>query len=216
VPNKAKFSKETIIEAGLKLLKDEGWEGITPKKVAERLGASTMPIYSHFPTMTDFRKALVDEAWRMLEEYTLATYTGDPWVDQGIGYIRFARNHGQIFNCMHTGKIEEIQARRYHFWVKISENLTDYPLFQEKSPELVAWIRNLRSYLTYGIASSINRGLTPVWDNEELVEQMILLLSHVLLDGLSKRETKLINILELLPLEIREKVSRISLKPHLK
>ena len=146
--NKPKYNKDEIIEAGLKQLKYEGWEGITPKKVASRLGASTMPIFSHFPTMADLKKALVDEAWRMMEEYTLASYTGDPWVDQGIGYIRFARNHGHIFSCMHTGQIEEVQARRYQFWVKISENLTDYPLFQGKDPELVAWIRNLRSYLT--------------------------------------------------------------------
>ena len=97
-----------IIEAGLEQLKDGGWEGLTPKSVAKKLGASTMPIFSHFATMDEFRVAILDRAWEMHKEYVLANYTGDIWVDQGIGYVLFARDHAQLFSCMYYGKLQEI------------------------------------------------------------------------------------------------------------
>ncbi len=48
MPKKTKYTKATVIEAGLEQLKENGWEGITPKAVANKLGASTMPIFFPF------------------------------------------------------------------------------------------------------------------------------------------------------------------------
>ena len=212
MPNKPKFKREAVIEAGLSQLRDEGWAGLTPNKVAKRLGASTMPIYSHFPNMTDFKKTLMDRAWKMMEEYALADYTGDPWVDHGIGYILFARDNGQLFTSMHAEDTVAVQERRYQFWVTISRDLKDYPQFADIEPEIVGWIRNLRSFLVYGIAVSVNLGLTPVWEKEEVVKQMVSLCSEILLDGLYKQKQKLYGALELVPVDVRERISNISLK----
>jgi AcrR family transcriptional regulator len=131
MPNKQKFKRESVIEAGLNQLKDEGWDGLTPNKVAKRLGASTMPIYSHFPTMVDFKNALMDRAWKMMEAYALANYTGDPWIDHGIGYVLFVRDNGRLFASMHSEDTQVVQERRYQFWVTISKDLKDYPKFKD-------------------------------------------------------------------------------------
>ena len=212
MPNKPKFKRESIIEAGLQQLREEGWDGLTPNKVAKRLGASTMPIYSHFPNMAEFKKALMDTAWKMMEEYALADYTGDPWVDHGIGYVLFARDNGRLYTSMHAEDTEIVQERRYQFWVTISKDLKDYPKFNGLEPEVVGWIRNLRTFLSHGIAVSVNLGLTPIWEKEEVVKQMITLCSEILLDGLSKKKVQLYDALELVPLSARERISGISLK----
>ena len=212
MPNTPKFKKESIIKAGLDQLRDEGWEGLTPNKVAKRLGASTMPIYSHFPTMAHFKEELMDRAWKMMEAYALAEYTGDPWVDHGIGYVLFARDNGRLFTSMHAQKTAVVQERRYQFWVTISNDLKDYPPFKDMEPELAGWIRNLRSFLVYGVAVSVNLGLTPVWEKEAVVEQMVALCSEILLDGLARKKHKLYQTLDLIPLGVRERVSGIPLK----
>lgn len=212
MPNKIKFQKDSVMEAGLAQLRDEGWDGLTLNKVARRLGASTMPIYSHFTTMSDFKKALMDEAWKMMETYARAEYTGDPWVDHGIGYVLFARDNGRLFASMHAEDTDVVQERRYRFWVTISRDLEDYPAFKNMEPELVGWTRNLRSFLVYGVAVSVNLGLTPVWENEAVVKQMVAICSEILLDGLSRKKKKLYQALDLIPLGVRERVSGISLK----
>lgn len=210
--NKPKFTKESIIEAGLKQLKYMGWEGLTPQKVAKRLGASTMPIFSHFSSMEDYKKALLDRAWEIMHEYSQKKYTGDQWVDQSIGYMIFARDHGQIFNCMHSGKPEEVQIRRHQFWVFISKNIVDHPSFKGMDPEIAGWLRLLRTFLTYGIAVSVSSGLSPTFENEDVIKQMMSLCSELLLEGLPKKRDKLDNLLNLIPLDVRERISGISLK----
>ena len=195
MPKKTKFTKEAVIEAGMSQIKDNGWEGLTPKSVAKRLGASTMPIFSHFPTMAALREAILDRAWENLIEYTSRSYTGDVWVDQGVGYVLFARDHGRIFSCMHYGPPAEVQDRRYRFGASISDKLEDHPSFEGMNAKLVGQIRHLRALLTHGMAVAVSSGLTSLWDNEELVKQMMSLCSEVLCEGLSKREDKIDQIL---------------------
>jgi AcrR family transcriptional regulator len=210
--NKTKYTRADVIKAGLTRLEADGWEGLTPKKVAAELKASTMPIYSHFPTMVQFKKALMDEAWQMMEDYALASHTGDPWVDHGVGYVLFARDKGRLFTAMHTEKLEEVQERRYRFWQTISKELTGHLLFRDMEPELAGWVRNMRSFLVYGIAVSVNTGLTPVWENEEVIRQMVALCSEVLMEGLVQKKERLFNTLDLVPKDIRERVSGVKIK----
>lgn len=210
--NKTKYTKTDVIKAGLTLIEKKGWEGLTPKKVANQLGSSTMPIYSHFPTMAQFRKALMDEAWQMMTDYALSSYTGDPWVDHGVGYVLFARDKGRLFTAMHSEKLEEVQERRYQFWKIISKDLSGHPLFSQMEHELAGWIRNMRSFLVYGIAVSVNTGLTPIWEKEDVISQMISLCSEVLMEGLIQKKDRLFKTLDLVPMEVRERVSGVSLK----
>ena len=212
MPNTPKYTREDIIDAGINQFKDKGWEGLTPQKVAKKLGASTMPIYSHFANMDDFKKELINRAWMMMETYDRSSYSGDPWVDHGVGYVLFARDYGKIFSCMHSQDIDIVQERRYQFWVTISEDLIDYPPFKNIEPELIGWARNLRSFLVYGIAVSVNQGLTPVWNKQQVVEQMVALCSEILLEGITRNSQRLNQTLDLIPAKTRQRISGISLE----
>lgn len=191
MPKKTKYTRMAVIEAGLEQLKESGWEGLTPKSVAKKLGASTMPIFSHFATMDEFRVAILDRAWEMHKEYVLDSYTGDIWVDQGIGYVLFARDHAQLFSCMYYGKFQEIRDRRLRFWEFASKQLEDHPVFEGMRAEHVGWIRHARALLTHGIAVSVSSGFAPVWENEDVIRKMLSLCSEILIEGLSARGGKL-------------------------
>lgn len=206
MPKKTKFTKATVIEAGLKQLKESGWEGLTPKSVAKKLGASTMPIFSHFATMNDFKIAIMDRAWEIIAEYASRTYTGDTWVDQGIGYVLFSRDHGQIFNCMHYGKVEEIRERRMQFWGYASAQLEGHKRFEGLSDEQLTLIRHTRALLTHGIAVSVSSGFAPLWGDEDVIREMLILCSDVLFEGLSANREILDKIAKKIPAEIKEKL----------
>ncbi|MDM8537283.1 hypothetical protein QUF70_11050 [Desulfobacterales bacterium HSG17] len=212
MPKKTKYTRETVIEAGLEQLKEFGWEGITPKLVAKKLGASTMPIFSHFATMDELKEAILDRAWEILTEYALKTYTGAPWVDHAIGYIFFAKDHGLLFNCMNYGKPEDVHKRRYAFWLSVYKELgEDYPAFKGMNAELVGWIRIVRAQLSHGIATALSSGTAPAWSNEDVVKQMMSLCSEIICKGFSEREEEVIKASANLTPELRKKISFMSL-----
>ena len=206
MPKKTKYTKSDIIEAGLQQLEANGWEGITPKSVAKKLGASTMPIFSHFATMDDLKTAIMDRTWDVLAEYASRTYTGDTWVDQGIGYILFARDHRQVFSCMQYGRFEEIRERRIRFWEYVSAKLEGGCRFEGLSDAHVAIIRHTRSLLTHGIAVSVSSGYAPIWRDEDVIREMLALCSNILLEGLSANRETLDRIAEKMPERFKEKL----------
>jgi len=210
MPKKVKFTKATVIEAGLNQLAESGWEGVTQRMVAKKLGASTMPIFSHFATMDEFKEAILDRAWAILTEYVLGNYTGDAWMDQGIGYVLFARDHGRLFNCMYYGEIQEIRNRRQRLWAVASGKLEGHPAFKDMNPEHVGWIRHLRALLTHGIAVSVSSGFAPVFEDEDVVNHMISLCSEILFEGLTKRGTELDKISDKISPESRGRLKGVS------
>jgi AcrR family transcriptional regulator len=207
---KTKFSKEMIIKAGLQQLQRRGWEGMTPKRVAKRLGASTMPIFSHFATMDELKEAVLDRAWEMLLEYASRNYTNDVWVDQSVGYIIFARDHGQLFNCMHYGPADKISERRYRFWLALSQQLGDISYFEGMNTEHIGWARHIRSLLTHGIAISMSTGLSTVWKNDELVKRVMALCSDVLSKGFAQQSDRLDEISAMIPNHILQRINQVS------
>jgi AcrR family transcriptional regulator len=207
---KPKFTKEMIIEAGLQQLRNCGWEGMTPKLVAKRLGASTMPIFSHFATMDDLKEAILDQAWAMLLEYCSRCYTSDIWVDQSVGYILFARDYGLLFNCMHYGSPEKIKKRRYKFWVALSQPLEDLAYFTDMKSEHIGWVRHIRSLLTHGIAISISTGIANFWENDDVIKQVVALCSEVLCEGFARQSKRLDEISALIPSQMQTRINRVS------
>ena len=206
MPKKTKYTRVVVIEAGLEQLKESGWEGLTPKSVARKLGASTMPLFSHFATMNDLKIAIMDRAWEIIAEYASRTYTGDTWVDQGIGYVLFARDHGQIFSCMHYGKVEEIIERRLRFWEFATAQLDNHPTFEGLASEHIGWIRHMRALLTHGIAVSVSSGFVGAWNDEDVIRKMISLCSEILTEGLSARGDQLDEITKKVPPNIRQRL----------
>ena len=57
---KTQITRQIILENALQLLLKEGYEAITVKTLAERIGCSTQPIVWHFENMQGFRKAFLD------------------------------------------------------------------------------------------------------------------------------------------------------------
>lgn len=206
MPKKTTYTKQIVVEAGLVQLETNGWEGFTPKKVAQQLGASTMPIFSHFPSMAGFRQAVLDRAWEMLVDYSSRKYTGDKWVDQSVGYVIFARDHGRLFSCMHYGSPEEIRERRYQFWLALTRSIDAQQAFKGLSEDQIQWIRHIRSLLSHGIAITVSTEIATIWESDEFIKRVMSLCSEVLIEGIYGKNGVLEELSALLPSETRERI----------
>lgn len=100
MPAKKRVSKEKILIAALKLLREQGYEAVNIKQLSKALGCSTQPIYLSFSGMDELRGELTPLAVSEFEEY-MKDRGGDGAVClYGMRYIRFAREEPYLFRYL--------------------------------------------------------------------------------------------------------------------
>ena len=60
---KNKFTKEEMTEAALRVVRQQGLDGLTAKTMADALGTSTQPVFTAFGSMDGVRQAVYAAAW---------------------------------------------------------------------------------------------------------------------------------------------------------
>jgi AcrR family transcriptional regulator len=91
------IDRDSIIGAALDLVREGGWESVSARSLAARLGASTMPIYSAIGSMEELRKAAFVAAVRRLDAAQRMPRTGNEAIDLAVGYVIFARDEPRLF-----------------------------------------------------------------------------------------------------------------------
>ena len=100
MPPKAKITKEMIVDAGFKLVRESGPDTITAQAVAKVLGCSTQPVMSHFKKVEDLRTAVTEKADQYHSTYLLNTTGNNTMMEIGINYIRFAKEEPNLFRLL--------------------------------------------------------------------------------------------------------------------
>jgi AcrR family transcriptional regulator len=97
-------AREQLIEAGIRLLEQDGPQALQARKVAAEAGASTMAVYTHFGGMAGLIDAIAGEAFaRFARALTEVSQTDDPVADflaMGIAYRRFALANPQRYQLI--------------------------------------------------------------------------------------------------------------------
>ena len=97
---KAVFSQDDVVAAGLGLVRREGLEQLTARAVALELGASTAPVYSNFATMGELAEAVKRSAVRELLGLMRRRYSGDAFLDLGIGVLTFVWDWPRLYAAL--------------------------------------------------------------------------------------------------------------------
>ena len=93
MPPKVRITKEEIIEAALRIVRESGDEALNARNVAAALGCSTQPVFSNFPSMVELRLAVVERADMLYESYIKEEIESEKYPAykaSGMAYIRFA------------------------------------------------------------------------------------------------------------------------------
>lgn len=188
MPRKTQFTAEDVVTAAFRLVKKKGLAGLSAPSVAAEMGCSTMPIYSHFENMQALEDEVVKKAWKILDDYQAGSYTGDVWVDQSVGYIRFARQEPHLFDCIVNSRNPALKYQLNRLrWENLGEALENYPGFKELDHERSAKIRYTRAMLSHGIASAAKIGLNEIiFENDDLLYRFMADASQALLEGYQK------------------------------
>jgi AcrR family transcriptional regulator len=95
---------DSIIDAALSIIEESGWEAVTARSIAQRLGASTMPIYSAIGSMVELRTKALDKAEALLLAEQRRKRTGEEALDLAVGYVAFARERPRLFHFVIAGR----------------------------------------------------------------------------------------------------------------
>lgn len=92
-----------LIEAAARLLAQEGPDALTTRRIASKVGTSTMALYTHFEGMDDLRRAVRLEWFnRLSERLASVPRTTDPVADLaalGWAYFSTAVENGHMFRA---------------------------------------------------------------------------------------------------------------------
>ena len=92
---------QEIVAAARELLEEEGPEGLSMRRVAERLGIRAPSIYKHLVDKQALENALVSAGFEELAaEFEAVLADGDPLGALAAAYRRFARAHPHLYRLM--------------------------------------------------------------------------------------------------------------------
>ncbi|MCR4923979.1 MAG: TetR/AcrR family transcriptional regulator [Lachnospiraceae bacterium] len=99
---KEQITKQVILDSAFDLLRKQGMEMITARKLAAHIGCSTQPIFRVYENMDALNDELFDKARDFYENFYVnyKKESAIPFVDLGISYIRFAREEINLFKLL--------------------------------------------------------------------------------------------------------------------
>lgn len=174
MPPKTKHSLEEIVDAAFSLVRRDGIEKLSARRIAGHLGCSTMPIYSCGRSMAEIKAEVIKRAWRLLARFQRKNRSNDPYVDLGIGYVMFAKEETHLFNTIHNHGFRELNAiHAEENFLENMEILRDYPLLKGV-PDAVKMKIIIQSWIyTHGFATLMNNPLGRSMDGLESEQEII-------------------------------------------
>ena len=98
MPPKAKVTREMILQTVFQITREQGFEAVNARSIAESLNCSTRPIFTCYENMEELKKEFLDCAFAFYEEYTRAWGRGNafrPPLLLPLSYIQFAREESR-------------------------------------------------------------------------------------------------------------------------
>lgn len=100
MPPKKIFSKSDIIESSLKIVREKGFQQLSAREIARTLNSSTRPVYENFQSMDGLKKTVLQRMVDLLYDYVTRHYTRNSFLNTGIGYVLYARDHKEFFKAI--------------------------------------------------------------------------------------------------------------------
>ncbi len=100
MPAKKQITRDMILSAALKLLREQGYEAVNLTQLAKALGCSTQPVYLSFSGMDALRGELIPLAVAEFERYMKAGSEDGIVCLYGMRYIAFAKEEPRLFRFL--------------------------------------------------------------------------------------------------------------------
>jgi len=158
MPPKQSYTKEDILRAAFALVREEGLPGLSVRKIADRLGCSTAPVYTYCRDMEEVRDAVMEKALDLLMEYTDKDYTDDAFLNVGVGLLVYARENPILYRELFLNG-----SRFSHMLIKFNDSrimtLQRESHTDTLGPDRVRAIYDKLAVFTHGLAAMVCAGM---------------------------------------------------------
>ncbi|MGN0130903.1 MAG: TetR/AcrR family transcriptional regulator [Lachnospiraceae bacterium] len=101
MPPKAKFTREEIIEAALKIAKERGLDAVTARELGAELGSSARPIFTVFQNMDEVHEEVIKAAKEIYGGYVRKGLEQEvAFRGVGMAYVQFAIREKRLFQLL--------------------------------------------------------------------------------------------------------------------
>ena len=99
---KESITKEMLLEVAFELVREEGVDNLTARKLAAKAGCSTQPIFRTYKNMEEVAEDVFDKAMKYYNDYykNYKKNSSVPFVDLGMAYIAFAQKDKNMFKLL--------------------------------------------------------------------------------------------------------------------
>lgn len=103
MPPKVKITKEQILACALDIVRKDGFSAVNARILAKRLGCSTQPIFSNYPTMDSLKEDILGFANATYLNYLKEDMSKNEYPAykaSGMAYIHFAKEEKELFKLL--------------------------------------------------------------------------------------------------------------------
>jgi AcrR family transcriptional regulator len=103
MPSQIKFTRESILTQAFEIVRQEGLEALSARRIAKELGCSTQPVYNTFASMLELRDAVIEEAKKYSMTYFSQSQELDqtpPFLSLGLRYFQFSQEERPLFELL--------------------------------------------------------------------------------------------------------------------
>ena len=165
-----KITKDMIVDAALEIFRAEGFDAVTSRRVAFKLGCSTQPIYFEYKNMDELKNDIVKKVVGQLNEiFSSVSNEGKEEPDEfvyrsfGLSCLKFVQADPFVFRQIYIvdGKIgRQVDNLRMPIILDILENKYGY------KKETALAIHKMASCSLMGMAVFVSSGYKKISEDE--------------------------------------------------
>ena len=165
-----KITKDMIVDAALEIFRAEGFDAVTSRRVAFKLGCSTQPIYFEYKNMDELKNDIVKKVVGQLNEiFSSVSNEGKEEPDEfvyrsfGLSFLKFVQADPFVFRQIYIvdGKIgRQVDNLRMPIILDILENKNGY------KKETALAIHKMASCSLMGMAVFVSSGYKKISEDE--------------------------------------------------
>lgn len=171
MPPKQKITKNAIADTAFSIVEEKGLSYLTARNVAEKMNISTKPIYFYFSCMADLRKETMRKAAEILLTYMSKPYTERIFLNMGIGFTFFARDHKILYRHMFMEN-SEFKDLVEEFFINVRQQMKKDKQFINMPGKERYDLLNTMWIFTHGLASFICVGLIEKHSDPFIIETL--------------------------------------------
>ena len=173
MPARKKIHKEDILEAAVRVVREQGASALSVRNIAKELHVSTQPLYSEFENFDSLNEELL-----LFQRNKYIQIHPHRYKHFGLALLHFAKDEKELFKFIFIrsrDKEEQIEDVNYDLTIKLlSENL-------EMDTGSAKELHKKMQYYTYAMAVMIATGYRNISEDEmdrELTDIFKIMLRH--------------------------------------